>query len=211
MTSKLEKYADENSAQTVAIEDGFSIERYGQFARHLPPGFSDVLDVGCAEGRGGLELKRLRPDIRLGGLDCVRERLDLLPECYSRKILGLTNEIPEPDRSFDAIVAGEFLEHLYPSDVDPTLCELQRILKIGGTLLLTTPNPHSLRMRMRKGTVYGVAHLTQHFPKILKTRLMLHGFSNVKIIGSGKATRYFGEWMPFLSVYGSYLIVGKKI
>jgi ubiquinone/menaquinone biosynthesis C-methylase UbiE len=211
MSSKLEKYADENTAQTVAIEDGFSIERYAQFARHLPVDATDVLDVGCAEGRGGLELKRLRPELRLGGLDCVRERLDLLPECYSRKTLGLTNEIPEPDRSFDAVVAGEFLEHLYPADVDPTLCEFQRILKIGGTLLLTTPNPHSLRMRMRSGSVYGVAHLTQHFPKILKARLMFHGFSHVKIIGSGQATRYFGEWMPVLSVYGSYLIVGKKI
>jgi hypothetical protein len=40
---------------------------------------------------------------------------------------------------------------------------------------------------------------------------MLHGFSHVKVIGSGQATRYFGEWMPVLSVYGSYLIVGKKI
>ena len=211
MSSKLEKYADENSAQTVAIEDGFSLERYGQFARHLPAGTTDVLDVGCAEGRGGQELKRLRPEIRLSGLDCVSERLEMLPEPYSRRILGLTNEIPEPDRSFDAIVAGEFLEHLYPADVDPTLCEFQRILAIGGTLLMTTPNPYSLRMRKRKGTVYGTAHLTQHFPQVLKSRLMLHGFSQVKIFGSGQATRLFGEWMPILSVYGSYLIIGKKI
>ena len=211
MISRLKKYADENSSQTVAIEDGFSIERYAQFARHLPKTAINILDVGCAEGRGGIELKRLRPEIKLCGLDCVSERLDLLPECYCHKTLGLTNEIPEPDCSFDAIVAGEFLEHLYPSDVDPTLCEFQRILKIGGTLLMTTPNPHSLRMRMRKGTVYGIAHLTQHFPKILKNRLMLHGFSNVRIIGSGQATRHFGEWMPILSVYGSYLIIGTKI
>lgn len=211
MSSQLEKYASANSEQTVALEDGFSILRYRQFARHLPENAHSVIDVGCAEGRGGQELKTLRPSITLMGLDCVEERLDALPPCYDRKVLGLTHQIPLPDRSCDAIVAGEFLEHLYPSDVDPTLCEFQRILEIGGTLLMTTPNPYSLKMRKRKGTVYGVAHLTQHFPKILKTRLMLHGFSQVKIIGSGHATRYFGELMPILSVYGSYLIIGKKI
>lgn len=138
--------------------------------------------------------RKLRPEeIRIGGLNCVRERLDGLSDCYERKTLGLTNEIPEPDCTFDAIVAGAFLEHLYPSDVDPTLCEFQRILKIGGTSLLTTPKPYSPRMQMRKGSVYGVAHLTQHSPKILRTRLMSHGFSNIRLIGSGSATCDFGN------------------
>lgn len=211
MSEKLSKYASENSAQVVAIEDTFSIERYRQFARHLPANAVRVVDIGCAEGRGGKELKSIRPEIQLMGLDCVEERHAELPDCYHTKILGLTNQIPLEDRSCDAIVAGEFLEHLYPADVDPTLCEFQRILDIGGTLLMTTPNPYSLKMRKRKGTVYGVAHLTQHFPKILKARLMMHGFSHVKIIGSGQATRYFAEWMPILSVYGSYLVSAKKI
>lgn len=211
MSSKLSQYASENAAQAVALEDGFSIKRYQQFARHLPASAIKVIDVGCAEGRGGRELKAIRPDIELVGLDCVEDRLAELPACYSRKILGLTNQIPIEDRSCDAIVAGEFLEHLYPSDVDPTLCEFQRVLTIGGTLLMTTPNPYSLKMRKRKGSVYGVAHLTQHFPKILKTRLMMHGFSRVKIVGSGQATRYFGEWLPVLPVYGSYLIIAQKI
>ncbi|MDP4780110.1 MAG: class I SAM-dependent methyltransferase [Akkermansiaceae bacterium] len=211
MSSKLEKYASENSEQTVALEDGFSILRYRQFSRHLPENTRSVIDIGCAEGRGGQELKSLRPSIKLLGLDCVEERLGALPACYDGKIHGLTTQIPLPDRSCDAIVAGEFLEHLYPSDVDPTLCEFQRVLEIGGTLMMTTPNPYSLKMRKRKGTVFGVAHLTQHFPAILKQRMMAHGFSRVKIIGSGQATRYFGEWMPYLSVYGSYLIIGKKI
>jgi ubiquinone/menaquinone biosynthesis C-methylase UbiE len=211
MSSKLSQYATENSAQTVAIEDTFSLKRYQQFANHLPANAIRVVDIGCAEGRGGKELQSIRPEIELMGLDCVEERLAELPACYQSKILGLTNQIPLEDRTCDAILAGEFLEHLYPADVDPTLCEFQRILEIGGTLLMTTPNPYSIKMRLRKGTVYGTAHLTQHFPSILKNRLMLHGFSSVKLIGSGKATRYFGEWMPWLSVYGSYLIVAKKI
>jgi hypothetical protein len=34
-------------------------------------------------------------------------------------ICGLSNAIPADDQIFDAIVAGEFLEPLYPSEVDP--------------------------------------------------------------------------------------------
>jgi ubiquinone/menaquinone biosynthesis C-methylase UbiE len=206
-----EKYADQNAEQTVALEDGFSIDRYSQFARHLPSGPLSILDVGCAEGRGGAHLKSLRPDIRLSGLDCVPERLAELPSQYDGRILGLTNRIPLEDRTINVIVAGEFLEHLYPSDVDATLCEFQRILQIGGLLLMTTPNPYSLNMRRRKGTVYGVAHLTQHFPKVLAWRLRMHGFSRIRIRGSGRVSRIVGEHFPWLSVYGSYLISARKI
>ncbi len=210
MDSKNQKYRDGNTEQSIALGDTFSLERYRQFARHLPAGRLRVLDVGCAEGRGGAELCRIRPDVELCGLDCVAERLAKLPPCYRSGIEGLTQEIPADDLSFDAVVAGEFLEHLYPADVDPTLCEFQRILKIGGTLLMTTPNPHSLMKRLRGGSVFGVAHLTQHFPALLKKRLMLHGFSGVRVFGSGKATRYLGQHFPILAAYGSYLIRARK-
>ena len=211
MNNRLNIYSDENTLQTVALTDTFTLERYTQFARYLASDKIQILDVGCADGRGGARLKHLMPQISLAGLDCVVERLNALPPEYASKVHGLTNSIPANGLSYDAIVAGEFLEHLYPADVDATLCEFHRILKIGGQLLMTTPNPYSLKMRLRQDTVYGVSHLTQHFPKLLKLRLMMHGFNHVRLIGSGKATRYFGERCPWLSVYGSYLIIASKI
>ena len=53
-----DKYAAQNSEQTVALEDGFSLSRYAQFARHLPEGTETVLDVGVRgrAGRGSLEV-----------------------------------------------------------------------------------------------------------------------------------------------------------
>ncbi len=210
MNDRLKAYSDENSLQTVALTDTFTLERYAQFARYLPPEKIRILDIGCAEGRGGARLKSLKPDIELAGLDCVQERLDALPAEYVSKVHGLSSSIPSDDLTYDAIVAGEFLEHLYPADVDPTLCEFHRVLKIGGRLLMTTPNPYSLRMRWHKGSVLGVSHLTQHFPKLLKTRLMMHGFNHVRLVGSGKAIRRFGERFPLFSIYGSYLVIADK-
>jgi len=45
--------------------------------------------------------------------------------------------IPEPDASFDAILCTEVLEHL--PEPAPALRELARLLKLGGTLIVTAP------------------------------------------------------------------------
>jgi SAM-dependent methyltransferase len=50
-----------------------------------------------------------------------------------------TERFPYPDDSFDVALFCEILEHL-PNDPIHTLCELHRVLRPGGTLVLTTPN-----------------------------------------------------------------------
>ena len=210
MSDSLQKYASQNLEQHISESDPFTVERYEQFHAFMPKGARAILDVGANTGRGGQRLAEL-DGYEITALDCVQSRLDALPKSYHSAICGLTNTIPADDRSFDAVLAGEFLEHLYPSDVDPTLCEFQRVLKIGGRLLMTTPNPDYIRLKLGGGTVYGVSHLTQHWPHILKNRLALHGFSRVKVYGSGKVSRYLGYYVPAMMLYGSYLIVGDKI
>ena len=211
MAELLHKYAAQNLEQEISESDPFTVERYAQFHRFMPKGARKVLDVGANTGRGGQKLAELDPNYELTALDCVQSRLDALPKCYANVICGLSNSLSAEDRSFDAIVAGEFLEHLYPSDVDPTLCEFQRVLKIGGRLLMTTPNPEYVRLNLTGGTVYGPGHLTQHRAGLLKARLALHGFSRVKVYGSGKMSRYLGYYTPIPMLYGSYLVTGDKI
>lgn len=205
-----QKYETQNILQHVSVTDTFTLERYEQFYHFFPKGTRSVLDIGCNTGRGGVKLKEKDGALKIYGLDCVQERLDELPDAYSEGVYGLSTEIPKNDCSFDVIVAGEFLEHLYPSDVDKTICEFQRVLKIGGRLLLTTPNPHYIKNKLKNKTVYGTSHLTQHYPSVLKFRLKMHGFSKIKIYGSGKMTRYLGFHFPYLSVYGSYLVIADK-
>jgi ubiquinone/menaquinone biosynthesis C-methylase UbiE len=205
-----ERYEVQNIEQGISEQDSFTLKRYEQFLRFFPKDAITILDVGCNTGRGGAHLQSFDPSLQLLGLDCVQERLEVLPQCYSQKVYGLSTEIPLEDQSIDVITAGEFLEHLYPADVDQTLCEFQRVLKVGGRLLLTTPNPHSLKNKLQSKSVYGVSHLTQHFPVILRSRLQMHGFSGIKLYGSGKASQYFGWHFPWLSLYGSYLVVADK-
>jgi ubiquinone/menaquinone biosynthesis C-methylase UbiE len=211
MATTLEKYELYNLAQPVSEEDPFTVERYEQFHRYMPEGAISVLDVGAGLGRGGARLAELNPKYKLSAVDVVKSRLDRLPRCYENAVLGSSAKIPIDDNSLDVVVAGEFIEHLYPADVDPTICEFQRILKVGGRLMMTTPNPASLKLRLSRGTIYTVSHLTQHWPQDMKMRLRMHGFSRIKLIGSGKATRYLGSRFPILSAYGSYLVIGDKI
>lgn len=210
MVNLHKKYEVQNTQHNASERDSFTVERYEQFFNFFPQGNPKVLDVGCSTGRGGLRLKKLNPNMTLSGLDCVRERLDTLPECYSKRVHGLSTDIPIEDRSIDVIVAGEFLEHLYPADVDKTLCEFQRVLRIGGRLLLTTPNPNYIKNKLNRTSVYNVSHLTQHFPRVLRFRLQMHGFSRVQIYGSGKVSRYLGRNFPLMALYGSYLVSANK-
>lgn len=205
----LDRYEEGNLQQPGAERDSFTIARYRQFARLSPDG-GRAIDIGCSTGRGGREFVRLRPHVELWGVDVVQDRLDTLPDVYARKIRALSTDLPIDTQTADVILAGEFLEHLAAADVDPTLCEFQRILKIGGRLLLTTPNPNSIRLIMARGSVYGPGHLTQHYPNVLRTRLKMHGFKNVRIRGSGRATRYAGTHLPLLAIYGSYLASADK-
>jgi SAM-dependent methyltransferase len=200
-----------NREQEVSETDPFTERRYQQFVRHFAAETRDVLDVGCNTGRGGAVMKALRPDLCITGVDCVPERVDALdPQTYDVKICGFTHALPLPADSFDAIVAGEFVEHLSPDLVCRTLCEFFRLLRLRGRLLLTTPNPRYLKHRLQGTSVLGGAHISQHHSKNLRRRLMDVGFSGVKIRGSGRMSSILGEFFPYRGVYGSYLAHANK-
>ena len=55
--------------------------------------------------------------------------------------LDVTKGIPQRDGSQDAIVFSEVLEHLPRGSVGFVLSELNRVIKLKGSLLLTTPTP----------------------------------------------------------------------
>lgn len=212
MATDRSKLIEHNRAQIVSEGDTFTIDRYKQFVAHFPSHTRDVLDVGCNTGRGGTVIKNKFPHVQITGLDCVSERLSALdPGIYSHSLCSFTNEIRLPDGSFDVIVAGEFIEHVFPIDVMPTLFEFFRLLRLKGKLLLTTPNPAYLKNRIQGTSVLlDPAHVSQHSPKSLRRRLEDTGFSKIKYRGSGRVSKLLGQHFPYRSVYGSYLIMATK-
>ena len=212
MSKQTKNYVEINTLSESSEKDPFTIERYEQFHHHFTNSIVEILDVGCNTGRGGERLKNLSSNLVISGLDCVQERLmRISPKVYSQTICSYSTDINIENSVFDAVIAGEFIEHLKPGDVNTTIQEFNRILKKKGMLLLTTPNPSYLRLKITgKSVLDGEAHLSQHHPLELKNKLEQSGFDNVDIFGSGKMSRYLGEKFPLLSFYGSYLIKAIK-
>ncbi|MEQ1806974.1 MAG: class I SAM-dependent methyltransferase [Burkholderiaceae bacterium] len=200
-----------NAAQVESESDPFTETRYKQFARWISPTARDLLDVGCNTGRGGLALKAALPGLAIVGLDLVEARLDRLPRAaYSRAICGSAAAIPCADDAFDAVVAGEFIEHLRPLDAMAFFHEAFRVLRIGGVLALTTPNPSDIKRRLRGKSVLGGSHVSQHHQEALVLQFQMAGFGSVSVRGTGKVSWYLGTRFPLKWLYGSFLVAGRK-
>ncbi len=94
-------------------------------ARHLapliPPG-SNVLDVGCGDGRLASRLMDLVPDVSIAGIDVlVREESAIPAKAYDGKT------IPHADGSFDVVLLVDVLHHT--DDPAALLAEANRVAR----------------------------------------------------------------------------------
>lgn len=108
----------------------------------LAPG-ARVLDAPCGEGALAQALVESGFDVCAADLD-VTARALLGPRF---RAADLNAPLPWPDAAFDAFFSTEGIEHLENRFL--FLREARRVLRPGGTLVLTTPNIVALRSRAR--------------------------------------------------------------
>ena len=146
---------------------------------------SRVLDIGCSQYPN--------PFLRNTIVEGVDLQLASLPENYTQLHLGSTEVLP--NGLYDAVVAGEILEHLErPVDF---LRECFRLVSPGGSIVLSTPNPHSLiesllTLFLNRRFYYTHDHLIL-FPQRWLIRLLeLVGFVGVVLYSGGFPMPPFG-------------------
>ena len=101
---------------------------------------------------------------------------------------------------------GELIEHVPWAGLDPIIFSAYRLLKPGGKLVLTTPNPHYFLLNLRGGgSVLGGPHVSVHCAEALAQYLRFRGFHIDELRGTGSMSRIIGSRMP-LSLYGAYLL-----
>ncbi|MGA2320076.1 MAG: class I SAM-dependent methyltransferase [Solirubrobacteraceae bacterium] len=106
-----------------------------------------VLDMGCGEGWFASELAGAGALVL--GVDVAEEPLRRArvrrPELNLR-LVDWERPLPFTEASFDVVWAGEVIEHV--ADTSAWLSEVRRVLRAGGSLLLSTP-AHGRLTRLR--------------------------------------------------------------
>ena len=118
--------------------------RMGFLREHVAAG-ERVLDVGCGEGRFAAELDAIGASVV--GVDIAEEPLRRARELHPQldlRLVAARGEWELPDAAFDAVWAGEVIEHV--ADTAAWLSEVRRVLRPGGRLLLSTPAHGRLSM-----------------------------------------------------------------
>jgi len=142
-----------------------------------------LLDFGC----GSKPYKDLFNVEKYIGIDVIgkghsheKEPIDIY---FDGKILPFKDEV------FDAIFSSEVFEHIF--NLNEVLCELIRVLKKDGTILITVPfvwDEHEIPYDFGRYSSYGIKFLLEK-----------HGFKIVKLL---KSTKYletvFQLWILYI-------------
>lgn len=122
-----------------------------------------AVDIGC--GTGPLVAEFARCGIRATGVDSSPDVLAAARERAPSATfhLGSVTAIPLPDASEDAATLIEVVEHLDDATLDSAIREAHRVVRPGGTLLITTPNAEDLGASTRQCPDCGAEfHVYQH-------------------------------------------------
>ncbi|OGU17396.1 MAG: hypothetical protein A2X61_15230 [Ignavibacteria bacterium GWB2_35_12] len=149
----------------------------------LPAGIDNLLDGGCSYGYGTRFIRAKSKNVF--GIDLNPKHIEIAEKRYKDiqfKCCSLENTEFE-SQFFDAIVINDVLEHTH--DKIQTLNEMNRILKPGGTIIISTP--HKGLFTFLDPYNYGY-YLRKCFPWLYKG---LYKF--IRLIKDGKIPKEFNS------------------
>lgn len=148
-SSNQAKYQSKNALKRYCVGQ-FKKRFLAELAKVNP---SRILEAGCGEGIMTHAILDAFPGVDLEALDIderlVEQALALNPG--TRIVQASVLELPFEDKSFDAVVCSEVMEHLAaPEDALRELCRV-----CSGTLVLSVPHEPWFRL----GNIVGMSHL----------------------------------------------------
>jgi len=212
------KYVEKYFGRTPKEEKEFEDRHKKVFEIFSKYTFNRVLDVGCGDGNFSILLKAACNAEEIYGIEISEEGLELAKRNGVRAFrLDVDEEIlPFENSYFDAVFAGEVIEHLF--DPDHFFNEIYRVLKPGGIFVLSTPNlaaihnriallfgfqpfPMGASLKYNIGRAFEPQQEAQSLNHVrvftlgsLKHILRIYGFEIVKVTGSSamlpKKTRF---------------------
>jgi SAM-dependent methyltransferase len=150
-----------------------------------------ILDIGYAA----------QPNIYLNG-DVYGLDLDtpvIIPQNYKGNFVHDATRLDEIKERFDTILAGEIIEHL--DNPQAFLSGCYSILKPGGYLVISTPNPYHPPMMLLESLMirryyYDEGHVNIFLPRFLIRLMERFGFDNVRLYSGGVEPPFVKFDMP---------------
>jgi SAM-dependent methyltransferase len=123
-------------------------EVINEVASRFPGGKTcKILDAGCGTGGMLQTFREARPDWQITGLDVSPIAVEYCQQRgFTDVIRGSVDEMPFPNASFDVLVSLDVLYHRQVFQ-NRALCEIARVLKPGGLVILNLPAFDILRGR----------------------------------------------------------------
>jgi SAM-dependent methyltransferase len=124
-----------------------------------------LLDLGCDDGTWTLEVARAAGATELHGIEIVTERAKLArARGINALVADLNKPLPYLDDSFDLVHANQVIEHI--SDLDTFLSEIHRVLRPGGTSIISTENGSSWHNVFAATMGWQIFSLTNVSPRV---------------------------------------------
>jgi SAM-dependent methyltransferase len=190
-----------------------NIERICRAAAAGRPSVS-MCDLGCGDGALTARIARAIGAAHVGVVETWQPHVELAQkQGFTVTRDDLNGPLSLPDGAFDVVIANQVIEHLY--DTESFVGEAARILKPGGTLVISTENPASwhnigaltigwqpfslANVSRRKtgignplslapaqaGWEFPMQHHRLFTPKALRELLALEGLRDVRVLGAG--------------------------
>lgn len=127
-----------------------------------------IVDVGS--GNGWVSQTLQGRNITVTSVDLSRSNIRRIRETYGTEgIIAVAGSLPVCDKSVDAVIASEVIEHL--NDPQQAIREFIRIVKPGGRVVISTPYREKIKM-----------NLCIHCNRLTPSNAHLHSFDENQLI-----------------------------
>lgn len=142
MNDRTAEYYENNASELSQRYESVALDAFHRaLLAHIPVG-ARIIEIGCGSGRDAARAFAEGYDIIAldGSINLLGEAGKIHPEISERLLhCRLPDRLPFFDHSFDGFISIACLMHFSPAEITQVLSELARIVKTGGTGLVSLP------------------------------------------------------------------------